>query len=503
MKTSNVNQPGERAHGIARGHTGKGRAGTPGMTFRDASTEADPIWDLLVVGGTITDNDDGTAILSFLNGVIVGELTPTGSRTTITSGSDYVAFPGVTWLDEGPHAVGHRLLLVYRHGTTHTTGGYVAGRIGTVTDIDTWAISWASEFTIEDVANSVGGTDNVSVIDDVLYVTATEYDGSANVDPHILVCDYPASTMTSSSTWTRYDVALSEGTTQNLVVGRVRRLINGEYLCSAYWQDGSDYETGLVKVSDPTDWSSPTVVLIAAAYNENDIEEMADGTLIAHLRNAAQTYHYTSTSTDAGATWSTPVQLYAAMGLPTWRRLISGIGLTVYRSADGSLDTAWRQTPSAVTDTGWGSETILDSGGGHPVGESEYATILQLDNTHVLVVYAYDAGGAAPPSNIYSRVFTDSSLFSSSGTVRVSATDAVAGLLQEKLVAGTDITLTKEGAGGSESLRISSTAVSGTNLEALGVRGEILVSDAPAGSPLVFSDLLQNETGTELLYADL
>lgn len=31
--------------------------------------------------------------------------------------------------------------------------------------------------------------------------------------------------------------------------------------------------------------------------------------------------------------------------------------------------------------------------------------------------------------------------------------------------------------------------------------GEILVSDTPAGSPLVFSDLLQNEAGTDLLYA--
>jgi hypothetical protein len=32
--------------------------------------------------------------------------------------------------------------------------------------------------------------------------------------------------------------------------------------------------------------------------------------------------------------------------------------------------------------------------------------------------------------------------------------------------------------------------------------GEILVSDTPAGSPLVFADLLQNEAGTDLLYSD-
>lgn len=32
--------------------------------------------------------------------------------------------------------------------------------------------------------------------------------------------------------------------------------------------------------------------------------------------------------------------------------------------------------------------------------------------------------------------------------------------------------------------------------------GELLVADVPAGSPLVFADLLQNEDGTDLLYED-
>ena len=32
--------------------------------------------------------------------------------------------------------------------------------------------------------------------------------------------------------------------------------------------------------------------------------------------------------------------------------------------------------------------------------------------------------------------------------------------------------------------------------------GAILITDTPAGSPLVFADLLQNDTGTDLLYAD-
>lgn len=39
-------------------------------------------------------------------------------------------------------------------------------------------------------------------------------------------------------------------------------------------------------------------------------------------------------------------------------------------------------------------------------------------------------------------------------------------------------------------------------VQTAGFVGEILVADTPAGSPLVFDDLLQNEAGTDLLYAD-
>lgn len=45
--------------------------------------------------------------------------------------------------------------------------------------------------------------------------------------------------------------------------------------------------------------------------------------------------------------------------------------------------------------------------------------------------------------------------------------------------------------------------VTGAVLAALGAVGELLITDTPAGSPLVFADLLQNEAGTDLIYADL
>jgi len=41
------------------------------------------------------------------------------------------------------------------------------------------------------------------------------------------------------------------------------------------------------------------------------------------------------------------------------------------------------------------------------------------------------------------------------------------------------------------------------SLAGSGAVGELLISDTPAGSPLVFADILQNEAGTDLIYADL
>lgn len=482
MKTTNLSPEGRRATSVSRGYVGAKRASTDLLVRDSAGTEvlAD---ELLFVDLTVTDDDDGTAIIS--SATIVGTVASDDTPVAISTGADHRGFPGIAWLDNpeaAAHAIGDRALLVYRHGTTHVTGGKIVGRIGTVAT--EWTFSWGSQFDIEDLANSVGGADNVSVIDDVLYVTAYEHTGTAAVSPHVLVCDDLASSFTSASTWTRHEVTYSAGTTYNVVVGRVRRLQDGEYLLPAYWQTGAstDY-TGLLKVTDPTDWSSPTVVLIATGYTENGIEEMPDGTLFAHLRDTANTSHYSSTSTDSGATWSAPTLLYAALGLPMFRRLTSGIGLTVYRSGDGSFDTAWRQTETADTDTGWGAETILDA----TASGNAYATILQLDQTHALVVYGVQSGEADPvDGDIYSVVFTDSTTF---GTTPV-LSDAVP--------------LVESGVGDPGSSTEASRADHvhpAAAIPAAFAGSHILLADGRS-APFAFTDLLQMDDGTDFMWSD-
>lgn len=60
MKTTNVDQPGEKSHGIARGHAGTARAGTPGPTLRDTDGNEATNPEIIFNGATVIDGGDGT-----------------------------------------------------------------------------------------------------------------------------------------------------------------------------------------------------------------------------------------------------------------------------------------------------------------------------------------------------------------------------------------------------------------------------------------------------------
>lgn len=59
------------------------------------------------------------------------------------------------------------------------------------------------------------------------------------------------------------------------------------------------------------------------------------------------------------------------------------------------------------------------------------------------------------------------------------------------------------GTGAAKTITIAGFTLTSAAIAAFGFVGPILVSDTPAGTPLVFADLLQNEAGTDLLYADV
>jgi hypothetical protein len=352
----------------------------------------------------------GASIAALEAGGSGGSLTPDGSPTAIVNDSSYNAFPGVAWLDAA-HAVGSRALLVWRKGTDHasTNDGLIRGMILTCTDIDPWTFSAGTAFTIYDHGSlDVRCEDAVWVdADGSIFVSGRLYDiaTSHNQSPFVLKCDDVAADFTSSSTWTKHDIALSSGSAQNYTQGHVLKLADGTYGHAVGWQSAGTHPVGIAIVDDPTDWSSPTIVTIglgANDYAEIDILREPDNSLTAHLRAATDSTHKRATSSDNGATWSSVSNLFSGLGWPFTLRMASGIRLTVYRSNDGSQDAAWRQDTTGA-DTTYGSETILDSTG----TAMEYASGIQLDGTHALVVYGVQ--NSSTDADIRSTVFTDSS----------------------------------------------------------------------------------------------
>jgi hypothetical protein len=65
MKVTNADPPGAKAIRATRGMVSTNAAGAKGMVWRDASTETiGQIRDMTVVGATLTDNEDGTGVLT-------------------------------------------------------------------------------------------------------------------------------------------------------------------------------------------------------------------------------------------------------------------------------------------------------------------------------------------------------------------------------------------------------------------------------------------------------
>jgi hypothetical protein len=322
-----------------------------------------------------------------------GTVTPDGSPATVLADTHGNRFPGIVRLDAG------RVLVVYSRDNAD-----IYGIIGTLTP-STWAVSWGSAFLIYSVASDVLLEESVEVIDGRVVIAARLFNGTINHDSFLLRSSVAPASVTSSSSWDApISVPLAVYTGDNLITGRVHKLINGTYLVAYYGSDiATSFTGGVLLSSSLTDWSALTRVAIAPVdavnFTEIDVEEYPDGTLVAHVRTEVPKQHYIATSTDHGATWSSLTSAYSAFGYPMFRRLTSGLQVTVYRQASTFL-TYYRQ--SANDGATWTAEAVLDGTAtisGH-AADSAYATC----------VYSItDDRFGTFPANLYSQVFTDSS----------------------------------------------------------------------------------------------
>jgi hypothetical protein len=140
----------------------------------------------------------------------------------------------------------------------------------------------------------------------------------------------------------------------------------GTLLCTVFGRNTGDttYRAGVMRSTDDGDtWSGPAAVGAAnSGLNEASIVQRSGGTLDAFARseatNPGQVWH--STSTDDGATWSTPAALpfMCARGMPTAVILSSGRLVLFYRqpSTESSVY-RWSDDNGAL----WSEERTLNT----------------------------------------------------------------------------------------------------------------------------------------------
>ncbi len=321
-----------------------------------------------------------------------GTWTPGGSPATVADDSDYLSFPGLARLDAG------RVIVVYRHGADHLTGGNIVAKIGTLSGV---SVSWGTEFTIYDHPTyDLRLDDAVSVVDGYVTIAGRHYNGSASFIPFLILSDVRARYVTSSTTWntTNY-ITFAQGSTHNLPSGHVIKLGADSYLLPVYHNTGAlTFKAGVLLNDSLTDWSSPTYVAVTGnGYTEICVIRGPFG-LYAFLRQEANLDVYRSISTDDGVTWSSPAFAFDGYGWPKVTRLSDGTLLAVVRDPPHG-DNEWYT--SANDGTTWSNVTTLDTTG--EVGV--YAAILQLDVSHALVVYGVEYL-TDTEADLFSQVFT-------------------------------------------------------------------------------------------------
>lgn len=144
-RVTRTRNPGyDRAQDTRCGRTSPRRSGSRGLTFRDATIEAHPVFDLQFYGATLTDYDDGTALLTIdapaaSGGVSAGTSNPgspsAGDQFFRTDLGLYVWYSGSAWLTTQ----------LFREPLAHQ--GNLNGNTGPNINMGRFA-PWAAEFDL-------------------------------------------------------------------------------------------------------------------------------------------------------------------------------------------------------------------------------------------------------------------------------------------------------------------------------------------------------------------
>lgn len=381
------------------------------------------------------------------SGVITAD--PQG-RINVMTGTGYKSFPGMTFL-EG------RLHLVYRTGSAHNSGATSLDHKWS----DDLGRTWLPAGSAISILTATGSDDyrdpNITALSSgrllLSYDTRNPYSSST------AIIAYTGYSDDRGQTWTTGILVDAGGATTSIASAQALELPDGTVLLPGFVASGGLYTAVVWKSTDGglTFGDQVTIATGTRDWEEPVIRLLASGKLVCLIRSSGGTVTYRAVSTDLGATWGAASSVLTAGGRPDFVEFYPG-ALLLFCRTDNTTNFDPRWAVSWDEGATWTALQEIDSG---VTTDLEYSAPVVLAPGYVAVVYSLE--NSSSDADLYLRYYRDGYGIDPLGQGWFAAVDP-----------------SDPGAG---------------------TAGRILISDTHS-SPMVFGDLMQNEDGSDLLYAD-
>lgn len=304
---------------------------------------------------------------------------PSGSRVDISVGSGYKSFPGMC-------KRGSRLHLVFRYGTAHNSGGGHSEIDYKYSDDN--GVTWSNPGSAITLVGPASGTDDLRdpcILASssgrlvVGFDTRNPYSSSVNIAPMATYSDDGGSTWSSNYALPFSPAGTAYSTSQPIQVG------------TDIWMPGtvlvSSVETAVYWKSTDDGATFPTQVTVASGaidYQEPQIRQLDSGLFVALLRSESNHHTWRTTSSD-GTTWSTPTDVNSMTGRPDFVAF-SGDSLVQFGRYNTPADSPGYFAYSSNAGLTWSTPLEIDPGG---TASWEYGAPV-LDGSTVRVAYSLE-----------------------------------------------------------------------------------------------------------------